>query len=241
MFNRAEFKKDAKAVLSKNYWTCFLVTLVPLLLNGSQMDYKIDSSFDYAMNGNYVDGVSSFFGNSLIGRLLPYMIIAVLLMLLAIVAAILFSLLVVNILEVGKKKFFLDAREGKYEFKTLGFVYKSSGFWNVAKIVFVQNLLIFLWTLLLIVPGVIAYYRYYFVKYIVAENPNIEMSEAFALSRELTNGIKMDLFILNLSFIGWNLLNIITFGLATFFIAPYMEATDAQVYYAYRNHMGRVY
>jgi uncharacterized membrane protein len=87
-----------------------------------------------------------------------------------------------------------------------------------------------LWMLLLIVPGIIASYRYSQAFYIMNDNPEIGAMEAIRLSSELMNGQKWKLFLLNLSFIGWILLGIITLGIGFIWITPYMATASANFY-----------
>ena len=87
-----------------------------------------------------------------------------------------------------------------------------------------------LWLLLLIVPGVIKAYEYSMIPYLLAENPNLSASQAFSLSKQMTTGQKMDLFVLDLSFLGWIILGLICCGIGILFVLPYPEATRAKVY-----------
>lgn len=87
-----------------------------------------------------------------------------------------------------------------------------------------------LWTLLLIIPGIIAGFRYSMSFYIVNDNPDITATEALKKSSELMDGYKWKYFCLNLSFIGWGLLCILTLGIGMLWLAPYMQATKACFY-----------
>ena len=66
--------------------------------------------------------------------------------------------------------------------------------------------------------------------YVLAENKGMSATECINASKEMTNGHKMDLFVLSLSFIGWMMLGSITFGLAYIWVMPYMNATFANAY-----------
>ena len=86
----------------------------------------------------------------------------------------------------------------------------------------------FLWGLLFIIPGVIKSYSYAAVPYILARYDNVSIDNSIRLSERIMNGHKMDLFILDLSFIGWHLLGALTFGLLNvFWIAPYQNIASA--------------
>lgn len=91
-------------------------------------------------------------------------------------------------------------------------------------------LFIFLWFLLLIVPGIIAAYAYSQTFYIIAEDPGIGPLQAIRKSKEMMRGNKWKLFCLNLRFIGWTLLCILTFGIGFLWLAPYMLISFAKFY-----------
>ena len=88
----------------------------------------------------------------------------------------------------------------------------------------------FLWSLLLVIPGIIKAYAYSMAFYVLADNPELTASEALAKSQSMMRGHKMELFILELSFIGWFFLVGLTFGIAAIYVAPYMSATMANFY-----------
>lgn len=87
-----------------------------------------------------------------------------------------------------------------------------------------------LWSLLLIIPGIIKSYSYSMASYILAENPNMTAREAIKESMRIMEGHKMDLFILQLSFLGWAILTAFTFGLAGIYVIPYMQQTFVNFY-----------
>lgn len=89
---------------------------------------------------------------------------------------------------------------------------------------------VFLWSLLLFIPGVIAAYRYSMAVYIMLDNPEYSVSECIRLSKEMMNGKKLELFVLDLSFIGWLILTIIPF--VSLYVLPYKETTRANFYNA---------
>lgn len=87
-----------------------------------------------------------------------------------------------------------------------------------------------LWTLLLIIPGIIAALRYSLTYYILNDQPQMKVMDAIQLSSDMMQGYKGKLFLLLLSFIGWYVLAIITFGIGLLWVIPYVEATRAQFY-----------
>ena len=95
---------------------------------------------------------------------------------------------------------------------------------------FLRCLFIFLWSLLLVIPGIIAGFSYAMAPYILYENPGMSASEAIAASKKMMDGNKWRLFCLNLSFIGWAILATLTSGIGYLFLNPYMEASYAAFY-----------
>ena len=94
-----------------------------------------------------------------------------------------------------------------------------------------------LWTLLLIVPGIIAAISYSQVMYIIIDDPKIDAMDAIKESKEIMNGHKMDYFVLQLSFIGWAILATITFGIGYLWLTPYMATTNANFYDSIKNKL----
>lgn len=112
---------------------------------------------------------------------------------------------------------------------------KGDGYLNVVKIMFFKGLFQTLWTLLLIVPGIVKGYEYMMVPYLAAEFPEKNRKEIFQMSKEMMDGNKFNAFVLDLSFIGWYLLGIICCCIGICFVAPYHTATIAELYLALRQ------
>lgn len=103
-------------------------------------------------------------------------------------------------------------------------------FFAAFKVTFLVGIYTFLWSLLFVIPGIVKGYSYSMALYILAENKGKGARECISESVQMTNGHKMDLFVLSLSFIGWLLLCGITFGIAYIWVGPYMTATFANAY-----------
>lgn len=95
---------------------------------------------------------------------------------------------------------------------------------------FLYALFVSLWTLLLIIPGIIKSYSYAMCFYILADNDDVGALEAITRSRHMMNGHKGELFVLQLSFIPWFALCVITLGIACFYVMPYYNVTVANFY-----------
>ncbi|MBR6244454.1 DUF975 family protein [bacterium] len=110
-----------------------------------------------------------------------------------------------------------------------------SSYWRVIKLNILMGVRIFLYTLLLIIPGIILSYSYAMSNYIFEENPNLAASEILERSKEMMIGHRWELFLFHLSFIGWFLLVICTCGLALFYVGPYFAVSHVNIYNALKN------
>lgn len=139
------------------------------------------------------------------------------------------QLIIGCMVSVGYVKFnmdLIDGEEGKVE--TL---FRYFPQWKTMLAAgLLQMLYVFLWSLLLIIPGVIAAYRYSMTHYILAENPEMGANDAITRSKELMKGNKWRLFCLQLSFIGWMILCLFTLGIGNLWLTPYMMAANAAFY-----------
>lgn len=114
----------------------------------------------------------------------------------------------------------------------------SLGFGNWLHVVWgmiLSTIYIFLWTLLLIIPGIIKSYSYALTPYILVEHPEMSANEAIEESMMLMDGHKFDLFYLQLSFIGWAILSILSLGLGFFWLIPYQMTAQAAFYRDIKN------
>ena len=140
------------------------------------------------------------------------------------------KIFVLGPVEVGCKRYMTMAREVKPQLGEMGFAFKNC-YTNIVKTMFLKNLYIFLWSLLFIIPGIVKSYEYRMVPYLLAEYPDMAPAEAFRISREMMTGNKSEAFILDLSFLGWNLLSTVTLGLVgVFYSAPYQMLTNSALY-----------
>lgn len=97
---------------------------------------------------------------------------------------------------------------------------------------------ILLWTLLLIIPGIIKALSYAMTPYVLKDNPNMKSNEAIEESMRLMSGHKAELFLLSLSFIGWALLSLLTLGIGFLWLIPYMQTAFAYFYEDLKKEAG---
>ena len=151
-----------------------------------------------------------------------------------IISVILFSLFwffIANTYKVISRRMFLEGRVyKKVPLKKFVFLLRVKKWWNASKVMFITFVYEFLWSLT-IIGGFIKRYSYFLVPYILAENPTIKSRDAIKLSRDMMNGYKFKCFILELSFIWWRLLGIITLGISEiFFTDAYRSSTFCEFY-----------
>ena len=119
----------------------------------------------------------------------------------------------------------------KNEDISVGYAFK--GFNITGKAVWlniITNFFVFLWSLLLVIPGIIKVFSYAAAPFILADNPELTAREALSESKRIMDGHKFDLFVLQLSFFWWYILSAITFGIAYIYVVPYFQATMANFY-----------
>lgn len=149
----------------------------------------------------------------------------------SIVVTFFYQIFFANPLKVGYSRFFLENRlYHKTKYSRIFYGFHRKFYPKVLRSLALMTIYKDLWNLT-IVGGIIKKYSYRLVPYLVAENPRLKPREAITLSRQLMDGHKWQAFLLDCSFAGWELLNLITFGiLGVLFLNPYMEGTNAEFY-----------
>ena len=229
----ADFRRIAREALSGKWMIAVLVGLVAMLLGGAssggpEVKLNIDASganasFEFAGQTIFSTGggLDSEIGAFLVGSAI-YITIA------AIVMAVVYFVLG-SIISVGYARFNLDLVDrGEPGFETL-FGYFS--YWKTTAIArLLQSVYILLWSLLFIIPGIIATYSYAMTEFILAENPDLTASEAIARSKEMMSGNRWRLICLHFSFVGWDILSSLTLGIGNLWLRPYKQAANAAFY-----------
>jgi len=229
----ADFRRIAREALSGKWMIAVLVGLVAMLLGGAssggpEVKLNIDASganasFEFAGQTIFSTGggLDSEIGAFLVGS-------AIYITLAAIVMAVVYFVLG-SIISVGYARFNLDLVDrGEPGFETL-FGYFS--YWKTTAIArLLQSVYILLWSLLFIIPGIIATYSYAMTEFILAENPDLTASEAIARSKEMMSGNRWRLFCLHFSFVGWDILSSLTLGIGNLWLRPYKQAANAAFY-----------
>jgi len=206
-------------------------------LKGTESKEPIFSNATEGVLGNLVNNVSKsgsyLFGllNAINQVLFKDHIWASIIIIVGAVLSLFYWIFVSKVLEVGNARFYLENRKyTKTKSSKLLLPYRLNKTSHIAYTMFLKNLYTFLW-LFTIVGGFIKYYSYMMVPYILAENPNMKTKDVLKLSRDMMNGYKWEMFKLDLSFIGWQILGVITFNIGNIiFTNPIMNTTKAEVY-----------
>lgn len=214
MWTRVELKERARSALHASYWQAFGVTTVVLLFSVAFTD-ACDS-----MNILSLFMPVPIVSQSLFWSLIPVELIV--------------RVFLGNVMTVGMCHYFIKSRYGEKQFSNL-FCGFGANYRNIVAVQFVTGMIVFLCTLALIVPGIIMSYKYAMVPYLLSENPDMNGAHARALSAKMTNGEKLNLFLLDLSFFGWQLLGLLCFTVGGIFVMPYYQATRAELYIVLRD------
>lgn len=139
---------------------------------------------------------------------------------------------IANPLELGCKRFFRRNLDEPAAMSNIAFAFDSN-YKNICKTMFLRDIYIVLWSLLFVIPGIIKSYEYKMIPYLLSENPEMTTERAFAESKKLMTGNKWKAFVLDLSFILWDIASAATCGLlGLFWVAPYKASTQAALYEA---------
>ena len=152
----------------------------------------------------------------------------------AIIGAV-FSVFVTDAITVGLANYFIKNTDSKPSFADAFSGFKVKYGRNIGTLLLV-GIKSVLWTLLFIIPGIIKTYEYSIIPYILADDPEISSKDAFKKAKEMMKGNKWRLFKLEFSFIGWFLLCVLTLGIGTFFLLPYVSAANAEFYVELKNN-----
>lgn len=231
MFNRKSYKSIARKQLGGRYATPVLATLftmlIYLLLNTPSLQGVINALqkpmniFEYSngTNGSYSLGVRAFYSRSMPSFLFSMA-----------------SCFVSGVLIMAQANLYILLSHTT-EPRPFGDYIKGFSAWLEGFLGFLwYSLWIFLWSLLFFIPGIVKAYSYSQMFLIMAEYPKVGVTRAMRLSKILTKGYKGDLFIMSLSFLGWEILSALTFGILKLWLTPYKSMSFVNAYHALKAH-----
>ena len=256
MWDRKELKAKGKAAYNANKIACIIAALILMIAGGigSGSTSSTTVTTRHYLNGN--DQVVESYDESVSGdnavsvevngeeldldgiknNIVPSVIFSsavIALISIAALVGVMVCALILNPLNVGARKFFIQNSSDPQTSVgggNIGFGF-GKNYRDIVFAMFGTQVLNLLWILLLIVPGIYKAYCWRMVPYIIAEDPGISGSKARKMSADMMNGSKWASFVLDLSFIGWRLVGAITFGILNIvFTNPYQAAAETELY-----------
>ena len=227
MLKSKELRAKAWESLKGKYWMAFAVILVTGLIG------SIGNSFvSFAQNLGEVLGLvnpDELDSTMAIGALVLNGVV----MFSAMIGS-LFGLFVANAITVGVSNYFIKNTYSKPSFKDAFSGFKVKYGRNIGTL-FITGIKVVLWSILFIIPGIIKTYEYAIIPYILADDAEISSKDAFKKAKQMMKGNKWRLFKLEFSFIGWFVLCVLTLGIGTLFLIPYVNAANAEFYAELKN------
>lgn len=212
-----EYRLEARNALSGNWGVAVGTTIVAMLLGGvsSGSSFEIEVRQTQQMTPE---------AQELLMQMVPYLICGS-------IAAILVSIFVGSVVSLGYYRFSLNLIDySAPEFKDLFSQFRRGSYGSAVALNLLQGLYVLGWSLLFIIPGIIAEYSYAMAPYIMLDHPELSANQCITISKKMMVGHKWDLFCLRISFIGWAILSAFTVGIGNLFLRPYMEAANAAFY-----------
>lgn len=242
MWERKALKEHAKLFLKQYYWTALAVCIVAILLGASSQTVSVFQKVTPAPTRlpNYYYYATQVGGTVFQALVWPLRLILSsvynLVSLGFFLIFLVFRVIVTNNVRVGRARYFNQAVAGDNQFNYLFSSFRQGQWAPIAIKMFKLDLIIFLWSLFFIFPGIIKMYQYKFVPFILADEPQLSLREAMDRSTQMTDQDKLNLFVLDLSFFPWYLLGALLFGIGNWFVEPYPKATEATLYRIKRDN-----
>lgn len=216
----SDYRAAARESLRNNWLTAALVTLVAGLLGAADAGIGIDFDMETVENLDalgvapgltaFIQANANVIATALIALGLLYFIIG-------------------GAVNQGYNRYILNVYDyGHGEFSDLFSQFEN--FLNAFVLHFLTGLYVFLWSLLLVIPGIVAGYSYSMVPFLMLDHPEWTPSDCLEQSKNLMYGHKAELFTLELTFIGWALLSALTLGIGNLFLEPYIHTSRAAFY-----------
>ncbi|MBQ9063214.1 MAG: DUF975 family protein [Eubacterium sp.] len=234
MWNRKELKEKGKLAFKVNYWRCVLSAfLLSFLISAGTVASRTNSSGTPANNPEASDAVRTLqeFAQQNPATFGAIAGIVAAVGLTFIIIGIVLKIFLFNPLEVGCYRFFKEniRTDGQAGLDNLKAGFGQYG--HTFATLFLRDLFLILWSFLFIIPAIVKSYSYRMVPFIIKDRPELSATEAITESRRMMDGHKWNTFVLDLSFLGWMILGIITLGIVNiFWTEPYRQNTNAALY-----------
>ena len=232
----SDFRKQAKEALRGKWFIALIAGVIASLLGGLNgmggVSISIDGSSSEGGSGTVVPPVGGGDVNVSEEMLEILGIFLIIFGVVLVVAAIMsfIYLIIGGAVGIGYSNFNLDIIEGREA--RIGTIFDSFDQWKTGFVArLLSSIYVALWSMLFVIPGIIASYSYSMMHFVMAENPDMGANEAIRESKRLMKGNKWRFFCLQLSFIGWELLAIFfTAGIGLLWVVPYQQAAYAAFY-----------
>ena len=225
MLRAADYRERARASLRGNWGIAVLVSFLGMLLGGIETVSVVNVTYDTSSGVGFevfgVDPRTAHIPADVLGFLTMAMMAAGFYALIKFVIG--------GAVELGVCAYFSKLALGENADVNDEFAYFKY-FGKAFGLRLVTSVFVFLWSLLFVIPGLVAAYRYAMAPYIMAEHPEMGIMEAIEASKQMMDGNKWALFCLDISFIGWTFLSALTFGIGDLFLTPYTRTANAHFY-----------
>jgi len=233
--NYSEIRRRARESLKGNWGMAIIAALIASIFGADgnsggagSLNYQFDESDLEMLEGTDLGILVENFSNYVSEHLVEILTVIGVFSVIGLVVSIAMFCLG-SIVRLGYTKFNLELTDrAPINIGTLFSYFKHAK--NAILTNLLQALYVFLWSLLCVIPGIIAEYNYAMTPYILAEDPHLTPKEALAKSKEMMYGHRLEYFLLNLSFIGWSLLAVLSCGIGFIWLVPYMNAANAEFY-----------
>ncbi len=226
--DRIRIKETSRELLKKNHWLCVGVAFLSVLsLGGAGASFSASSELPSQSAGDF-----SFQMPEITPTAIIFAVVFAFIMIFALASSIAATVFVTNQFKVGSCRFFLKYRKNHpVKVEEIFQSYKDKTFLNIAKVTFIRDLIVGLWSFLFIIPGIIKGYEYFAVDYILSVRPDMDYSSALELSKRIMKGHKGELFELEISYIGWYMLSLFTCGLLSLlYVNPYRILAETEFF-----------
>lgn len=215
-----DFRASARAALKGHWGTAIAVALVAAILAGSNPMFSVTVSSQNSYSvylGDYID-LSNYLNWQILSLLATVLVVGSLL-----------ALVIGGCIEMGQATFNLHLMRGQRAvFPDLFSQFHRLGA-GIAMVI-LRSVFVWLWSLLFVIPGIIATYRYAMMPFLMAEFPDLGAMDAMRESKRLMQGNKWRLFCLEMSFLGWAFLCMFTLGIGMLWLLPYMASARTAFY-----------
>ena len=219
-----DFRKIARENLRGRWFPAIVVGFLGGLL-GAVMDVSYSIEIFTQTGTSSTDALEQLQASGVYDEILPFLMgLGITIIVMALI-----QLVIGGAVTMGYAQYFLNVTDDNDP--VVGNLFSHiRRLWEGFCMQFFRGMMVMLWSILFVIPGYIAMYRYAMTPYILAENEDLSVMEAITESKRIMMGNKWRLFCLDVSFLGWYIVGILTLGIGFFWITPYVEASRAAFY-----------